>query len=424
MEKGLLSILVPVFQVEHYLRDCVDSLLRQSIPCEIWLVDDGSTDNSGAICDDYAMTDERIHVIHKENGGSSSARLAGIQAANGEYLAFVDSDDWVDDDMFECLLRPLLQDPQLDSSMGGYVTETVDGAQQAIPFIPQASILSAREAGHRMFTSQGFNWSLCGKVYRSSLFQDAEFLQRWPRNYGEDTFINYHLLQRMQKVAYVPIQGYHYRIRQTSMTHQPYHSGWMDYFRIYDEILADASGWNVELMEDIRKVAGDFCISRRMLLLEDGSCLQDAETMRKYLQKWFPTREALSTPALRWQWDYAAMISPEAYQARKRRWGEELRQFARNASELYLYGTGIYGIAFAKWLDELHIRWHGAIESVPREKQFHGKPILSPDQIAGQDAAVLLAMNERHTREVMPVLVKAGITKVLEGWKMMFGGRS
>lgn len=128
MEKGLLSILVPVFQVEHYLRDCVDSLLRQSIPCEIWLVDDGSTDNSGAICDDYAMTDERIHVIHKENGGLSSARLAGIQAANGEYLAFVDSDDWVDDDMFECLLRPLLQDPQLDSSMGGYVTETVDDA--------------------------------------------------------------------------------------------------------------------------------------------------------------------------------------------------------------------------------------------------------------------------------------------------------
>ena len=92
-EEGLLSVIVPVYQVEDYLRACVDSLLRQTVPVEIWLVDDGSTDASGQICDDYAAQNARVHVIHKGNGGSSSARLAGIRAAQGEYLAFVDSDD-------------------------------------------------------------------------------------------------------------------------------------------------------------------------------------------------------------------------------------------------------------------------------------------------------------------------------------------
>ena len=92
-----ISIIVPVYNVEQYLAECIESIKDQSLTdIEIILVDDGSPDNSGAICDDYARKDDRIRVIHKKNGGLSSARNAGLEVAIGEYIGFVDSDDWVE----------------------------------------------------------------------------------------------------------------------------------------------------------------------------------------------------------------------------------------------------------------------------------------------------------------------------------------
>ena len=100
----LFSVVVPVYNVEKYLRECVESILRQTFDdFELILVDDGSKDSSGAICDEYAATDNRIKVIDKENEGQAIARNLGIKIAKGEYLGFVDSDDWVDEEYFENL---------------------------------------------------------------------------------------------------------------------------------------------------------------------------------------------------------------------------------------------------------------------------------------------------------------------------------
>ena len=105
MTKPSLSIVVPVYNTEKYLKQCVDSLTSQTLnEIEIILVDDGSTDGSGAICDEYAAKDSRIKVIHKENGGLGFARNSGLEMAQGEFVGFVDSDDWVDLDFFEKLL--------------------------------------------------------------------------------------------------------------------------------------------------------------------------------------------------------------------------------------------------------------------------------------------------------------------------------
>lgn len=102
----LISIVVPVYNVEKYLVRCLDSIINQSIrEIEIILVDDGSTDISGDICDKYALQDERIKVIHKENGGLVSARQAGIKVASGQYIGFVDSDDWIESNMFQSLYK-------------------------------------------------------------------------------------------------------------------------------------------------------------------------------------------------------------------------------------------------------------------------------------------------------------------------------
>ena len=109
MENNLLvSIIVPVYKVERYLPRCIESILGQTYTnFELILVDDGTPDKSGIICDRYAEKDSRIKVIHKENGGVSSARNAGIDAAQGEWITFIDSDDWVSDDYLEVLLQPL-----------------------------------------------------------------------------------------------------------------------------------------------------------------------------------------------------------------------------------------------------------------------------------------------------------------------------
>ncbi len=96
-----ISIIVPVYNVEKYLKKCVDSILGQTFTdFELLLIDDGSTDNSGSICDELAKTDNRIKVIHKENGGLSDARNIGIEVAKGDFIGFIDSDDYIDEDMY------------------------------------------------------------------------------------------------------------------------------------------------------------------------------------------------------------------------------------------------------------------------------------------------------------------------------------
>lgn len=105
----LISIIVPVYNVEKYLNKCIDSIINQTYKnIEIILVDDGSTDNSGKICDEYLLRDSRIKVIHKNNGGLSSARNEGINISSGEYIGFVDSDDWVEPNMYEEMYKKIL----------------------------------------------------------------------------------------------------------------------------------------------------------------------------------------------------------------------------------------------------------------------------------------------------------------------------
>ena len=109
-----ISIIVPVYNVEKYLEKCVRSILAQTFTdFELILVDDGSPDSSGAMCDQFAEQDQRVKVIHKENGGLSDARNAGIEIATGEYLGFVDSDDYIADDMYELLYTNIVKDADL-----------------------------------------------------------------------------------------------------------------------------------------------------------------------------------------------------------------------------------------------------------------------------------------------------------------------
>lgn len=217
MNNKLISVIVPVYNVEHYLNRCVDSILAQTYSdLEILLVDDGSTDNSGAICDAYARQDARVQVIHKKNGGLSDARNCGIEHAKGRYFCFVDSDDGIAPQMIEVLYRELLENAADISAVGWKAFDT-----EAFPSIEEqeasSKILQPKEAIRQILCSEELGDFAWNKLYKCSLFQEIQY------PYGrmmEDQGTTYKLLDKCQGVAYCPVPLYFYYQRPGSILHK------------------------------------------------------------------------------------------------------------------------------------------------------------------------------------------------------------
>lgn len=215
-QKPLISIIVPVYNVETLLSRCVDSILAQTYGnLEILLVDDGSKDRSGAICDEYAEKDSRIHVIHKENGGQSSARNLALEIAKGEYIAFVDSDDWIVPDAYEAMLEQARRHGVKMVCAGRYDVEsdTMEITPGLCP--PCQEVLSAQEMLGRLFTWDNCDSAPWDKLYHRSLFQNIRF----PLKSGnEDVAILYLLIEQAGQVAMLDKPVYYYFHRANSTT--------------------------------------------------------------------------------------------------------------------------------------------------------------------------------------------------------------
>ncbi len=215
MKKNLVSIVVPVYNVEKYINKCVNSLLNQTYKnIEIILVNDGSTDNSLAICLELAKKDKRIKVINKKNGGLSDARNKGIKSANGDYITFVDSDDWIDSDTIEIGINALLEDNS-DLVIYGISNDYQDGSTKKYP-PEKREKLEKKKALIYLNSYKGVNVSACNKIYRKSLFDNIAF------PYGkkcEDYYIMYKIFDKCNTISILPIVKYHYYQRTNSITH-------------------------------------------------------------------------------------------------------------------------------------------------------------------------------------------------------------
>lgn len=172
----LVSVIVPVYNVEEYLGRCVDSILEQTYRnLEVILVDDGAKDTSGSICDAYAQRDPRVQVIHKENGGLSSARNAGIDIAQGAYLKFVDSDDWLEPDAVEVLLSQALA-AGVELVVGGRWDVSAKTGKKEKGLCPrQQEVVSGAELVSRIFRWDHCDSSACDKLFHSRLFREVRF---------------------------------------------------------------------------------------------------------------------------------------------------------------------------------------------------------------------------------------------------------
>lgn len=212
----LLSVIVPVYNVERYLPRCVDSILAQTYQnLEILLVDDGGADASGKICDDYAAKDPRVQVIHKTNGGLSSARNAGLDAARGEYLAFVDSDDWIEPDAYAYMLT-LARKYGVKLVCAGRFDVDGKTGQRRLGLCPQKEeLITAEEMVGRIFLWDGCDSSACDKLYHRSLFQG----RRYPEGkVCEDVPVTYRIALQAEQVVLCDRPFYNYYHRPDSIT--------------------------------------------------------------------------------------------------------------------------------------------------------------------------------------------------------------
>lgn len=229
-----VSIIVPVYNVEKYLDRCVQSLINQTLKdIEIILVDDGSPDNCPGMCDNYAKTDKRIKVIHKKNAGLGFARNSGLKIANGEYVAFCDSDDYVKLDSYEILYN-FAKSKNVDVVFGSFFKETSPGVWTELRKVESEVIYQNEQVKEYVLDmvacapyvkiERKHDMSSCMSLYRKRIIDDfnIRFLSE-RENGSEDTTFNIEYLKKANSIAQIPYTFYYYCLNESSlsMTYHP-----------------------------------------------------------------------------------------------------------------------------------------------------------------------------------------------------------
>lgn len=208
-----ISIIVPVYKVEEYLPKCIDSILGQTFTdWELLLIDDGSPDNSGRICDEYALKDSRIKVFQKDNSGVSNTRNLGLDNAKGDYVMFVDSDDWISEDCLEVCVKEIVE-YDLDALQFG-LTSVISGTEKQ-------SVKTATKplSGEQYIQTNSFNVCVGGGIYKRNIIE--EYNLRFPTQLklAEDQIFTLSLFRHVQRIKYLDKSLYYYLQRADSAVH-------------------------------------------------------------------------------------------------------------------------------------------------------------------------------------------------------------
>lgn len=309
----LVSIIVPVYKVEKYLGRCIDSLIAQTYKTiEIILVDDGSPDKCPGICDKYALTDDRIKVIHKENGGLSDARNAGIEAATGEYLMFVDGDDYISPDMTEKLYLALKKN-DADMSICNFVCVNEDGSVYDGKMWEQIQdgLITGRDVLEIMLTGDYVTYVIaCNKLYKRQIFQSIRFPQG---KIHEDDFVAHYLFGMCDRVACIKDACYFYLQREGSIIHKEDYRGKMNGLQaLADRIVyCEARGFKEALGKAYLVLA--LLFSKLYCERKDNDNLKDeTEMLHQKVRELFYLRKYCTFKERAHLW--MVYISPDLYQ--------------------------------------------------------------------------------------------------------------
>lgn len=274
-DKGKISIIIPVYNTENYLEKCISSVINQSYTnLEILLVDDGSTDGSGIICDKYAKKDQRVKVFHKKNGGASTARNLGLRYAKGEFIGFVDSDDYIDFDMYEILLKEM--DEDVDMVSCGTMLEfpsRVEQKKYITNLVRNCKKYTKEEGIEQLLLDKAFCFSQCDKLFRKELFNNVVY----PKGRtSEDFWVLFNIFLKCRNVVHCGKVKYHYVYREDSNSRQKFFYRRIDHVIFSEKICKKVCIYYPYL----KRQAESFFIKRLAAIINQ---IQMSENRKKYI---------------------------------------------------------------------------------------------------------------------------------------------
>ena len=298
MEKeDLISIVIPVYKVEKYLEKCVESVINQTYKnLEILLVNDGSPDNCPKICDEYAQKDNRIKVIHKENGGLSDARNAGIDVATGKYITFIDSDDYISNDYVEYMYNLAKKHNAQIATCEFEIVYLEDELKNNSEYIEDIEVLTPRDFFYNMLFAKRSDVTACAKLYEIELFKEI----RYPKGVVyEDTATTYKLIEKCNKIATGNKKCYFYFTRPNSISKMcGFNKNEIDYIKNTDEMLKYLQNKYPDLEQAIDRfdLYANFRILRLLLFTKPRNKKMEKEIFRKIKNKRMKVLKYKDTP--------------------------------------------------------------------------------------------------------------------------------
>lgn len=295
-----ISAIIPVYNGEKYLNRCIDSILNQIFNnWEIILVDDGSTDMSGIICDKYAKNDERIKVVHKINGGVSSARNVGIDNANGKYITFIDCDDWVEKDFFEKAIN-FIKEKNIDVLVTGYILED-KGICKNIFKGKKEEILVNEDIKKEFFLQDKFSWVVYDKFFKKEIIKQYKFNTNL--KIGEDMLFFWEILKKINKIGFLPLYKYHYDISASSTMTSAFSLKWFHGLKVKKNIYNEVkySSEKIKLFAKILCIVDMTIIAKKAILIKNGyskkrliKCIQKILRKNIYMIVLYPFSNIIS----------------------------------------------------------------------------------------------------------------------------------
>lgn len=280
--EDLISVIIPVYNVEQYLDRCLQSVVNQTYKnLEIILVDDGSTDASATICDNWKEKDSRVFVLHQENAGASAARNNGLQYARGRYLTFIDSDDWIDANMLDFFVNRIVEN---DSDM---VISDLFSCGKNKTILEQWDGKRCLEHFFRT-RGEGDTHTVCGRLYKREMLVDFRFLEG---RMNEDVLATYEFAVRCKKAIYTSKIFYHYEKNMEGVTHSPITRKKMDLLYVWDLVYEKVKEQVPDYMEycEMNMLRARFTLlcqmKRNGLDKNDKELIEKKKEMKKELKK-------------------------------------------------------------------------------------------------------------------------------------------
>lgn len=279
-----ISIIVPVYNVEKYLNRCLDSIINQSFnDFELILINDGSTDKSGIICDKYAQIDKRVRVIHKKNEGVSLTRNLGISIAKGDYITFIDSDDWIEQDFLKKAIE-YIKENNVSILITGFVFENNKKIFNIFNGKKDEIILN-NEIKKEFLKQNKFSWTVYDKFYKKEIIKKYKFDSRF--KIGEDMLFCWQMFKNVEEIGYLPLYKYHYDISASQTMTSDFSLKWFDGIKVKKMIYKDVKNISreLELLARIVYIVEMVVLSKKAMMSNRNGVERLIKLLQYYIRK-------------------------------------------------------------------------------------------------------------------------------------------